>query len=736
MSRRSRCETCKEKCGKLKIDVETLRKLQILYRKLLKCWPDSPLIPYLPYKIFDEIKFRSTMYNKSLYDVIQAGLEYHDQVGIYACDPDAYNAFDLMFNNFLNIEYGFNRAEGHPERDFGEEPRGIGELDPVYVMSTRIRISRALKGIPFNPALKKDAYPKIEMKIEGALSRLTGDLAGTYVKLNEIDEADMKKLRKEHILPQPMDDVQKFGKMNEFYPEGRGYFVNDSRTFVVWANEKDHVRIISMQKDGNLREVYERAIDALEQFDDLLSFSRHEQLGYLSTNPASLGTGLKCSVHMKLPKLGRVKEALAKAAEVNNLTLKGIDCDYMKVKSGRFDLSSRQTIGLTEYEIVRAFYSSVRGMIAAEKAFVAPRKCEDKCGKGKAHPDVVQTLTCKYESFLCSDSKSLLKKYLTPEVFDNLKWKKTQYKMTLLDCVQTGLENPDSSCGLYAACPESYDLFGDLFDPVIEDYHGFPKSASHPPQDWGESGQLDNVDPEGKYVISTRVRTARSIKCYPFNPGMSEAQYKEIEAKVSCALCSLTGDLRGIYTPLTEMTDEEIDQLIDDHILFKGGDRFLESANAYRFWPKHRGVFLNRNRTFIVWVNEEDHMRIISLEQGADVAKVYERLATAVKELDKKLEFTRHDRYGYLSMCPTNIGTGIRASVHIKLPKLSNDEAKLKEIANRLNLQIRGSGGEHTESKEGIMDISNRRRLGVAEKDIIKEMFTGIKELIEQEEKS
>ncbi|CAH1109037.1 unnamed protein product [Psylliodes chrysocephalus] len=361
----------------------------------------------------------------------------------------------------------------------------------------------------------------------------------------------------------------------------------------------------------------------------------------------------------------------------------------------------------------------------------------NKSGSGKVDPEILQKLTTKYVLLQKSDSKSLTKKYLTQELFEKLKEKKTKYNMTLLDCIATVLDNHDSSVGLYAPCPDSYDVFGDLFDIVIEDYHiGFPKSAVHPPMDWGEASDLQNIDPNGKYVISTRVRTARSLKDYPFNPGLSEEQYKEIETKVTCALCQLTGDLRGQYQPLYEMSDDEMNKLIDDHILFKGGDRFLESANAYRYWPNARGVFTNPPKTFIVWVNEEDHMRIISLQQGGDLAGVYKRLADAVKELDRRLEFCKHKRFGYLSMCPTNIGTGIRASVHIKLPKMSQNEAKLNEIAGRLNLQIRGTGGEHTESKGGVLDISNKRRLGVTEKEVIKEMFNGIQELIQLEEKS
>ncbi|CAG9855958.1 unnamed protein product [Phyllotreta striolata] len=363
------------------------------------------------------------------------------------------------------------------------------------------------------------------------------------------------------------------------------------------------------------------------------------------------------------------------------------------------------------------------------------RKCElECCGKNHAHPAKVRQLECKFKKFQFATSDSLLKKYLTSKLFEELKWKKTNYLMTLLDCVLTGFENPDSSMGVYAGCPECYDLFGDLFDELIREYHGdFKKSAVHPPMDWGEPGQLQDLDPEGKYIISTRVRTARSLKGYPFNPGLSYEEYLEIEEKIVNAVTELTDDLKGQYVGLRDMTPDEIDLMVDSHVLYKESDRFLNAANAYRYWPAGRGYFYNEDKTFIVWVNEEDHMRVISMQEGGNLGEIYDRLAKAIQQLDEKLEFERHERLGFLSMCPTNVGTGIRASVHIKLPNLAEDMGSLEKIAEELHLQIRGSGGEHTASVGGILDVSNKRRLGLTEREVIQEMNDGVLELIRLE---
>jgi len=348
---------------------------------------------------------------------------------------------------------------------------------------------------------------------------------------------------------------------------------------------------------------------------------------------------------------------------------------------------------------------------------------------------VAEKLDAGFKKLQGSESKSLLKKYLTAEVFDKLKGLKTsRFGCTLLDVIQSGLENHDSGVGIYAPDAESYSTFADLFDPIIDDYHGgFKITDKHPARDFGDVNSFVNVDPEGKYVISTRVRCGRSLEGYPFNPCLTEVQYKEMEQKVSSTLTNLSGDHKGTYYPLTGMTKEVQQKLIDDHFLFKEGDRFLQAANACRYWPSGRGIYHNDAKTFLVWVNEEDHLRIISMQMGGDLGAVFRRLAEGVNSIEKNLPFSRSDRFGFLTFCPTNLGTTIRASVHIQLPKLAANRTKLEEVAGKYNLQVRGTRGEHTEAEGGIYDISNKRRLGLTEFQAVKEMQDGILELIKIE---
>lgn len=109
-------------------------------------------------------------------------------------------------------------------------------------------------------------------------------------------------------------------------------------------------------------------------------------------------------------------------------------------------------------------------------------------------------------------------------------------------------------------------------------------------------------------------------------------------------------------------------------------------------------------------------------------------MVKALQELEKNLTFGRHPRYGNLTACPTNLGTTLRASVHIRLPLLGRDSDRLKTLAKELNLQIRGTGGEHTAIEDGIMDISNCKRLGLTEYELVKSLQEGIITLIKAEQ--
>merc|ERR1719272_1368860 len=212
-----------------------------------------------------------------------------------------------------------------------------------------------------------------------------------------------------------------------------------------------------------------------------------------------------------------------------------------------------------------------------------------------------------------TNHSNFMKECLTPEIWAALKDKKTSGGTTLSECIKTGVDNPGhphiKTVGVVACDEESYEVFKELFDPVISARHGGYAPDAKQPTNLDTSQLSDtDIDPEGKYVLTTRVRTGRSIKGFKLPPTISFEDRRNLEALAVKALLSMEGDLKGDYFPLhgsqsyaakpTGMTEEKEDQLRKTGNLFQEPDSTLLLASGMgRHWPDGRGVFETRART-------------------------------------------------------------------------------------------------------------------------------------------
>ncbi|XP_027632199.1 creatine kinase B-type [Tupaia chinensis] len=285
---------------------------------------------------------------------------------------------------------------------------------------------------------------------------------------------------------------------------------------------------------------------------------------------------------------------------------------------------------------------------------------------------------------------------------------------TLDDVIQTGVDNPGHpyimTVGCVAGDEESYDVFKDLFDPIIEDRHGGYKPSDEHKTDLNP----DNL----------QVRRGAAGDGH----------------RLPAALSTLDGDLAGRAYALKSMTEAEQQQLIDDHFLFdKPVSPLLLASGMARDWPDARGIWHNDSKTFLVWVNEEDHLRVISMQKGGGMKEVFTRFCNGLTQIEtlfksKNYEFMWNPHLGYILTCPSNLGTGLRAGVHIKLPHLGKHE-KFSEVLKRLRLQKRGTGGVDTAAVGGVFDVSNADRLGFSEVELVQMVVDGVKLLIQMEQR-
>jgi len=347
-------------------------------------------------------------------------------------------------------------------------------------------------------------------------------------------------------------------------------------------------------------------------------------------------------------------------------------------------------------------------------------------------------------------------KYFKAEDYNKLN---DEQKARFIACVRTGFENPTSGLGCYAMKPVDYKEFGFFFDPVIRDYHSAAADAKHV-TDWdaskvGDNGVLD-VTKLGLAELSMRVRVGRNLAKFNLPGAMDKAERIKFEQTMLEAfkkliadpayggtVYSLTPDFGGEEKNPNLITEKKYQELVDAHVMFKNmdDDPFLKSAGIASDWPYGRGCWQSEDKQCIIWFGEEDQLRIMCMKKGTKLNEVFDRLKVLLDSVESidGIDFARDDDYGYVTSCPSNLGTGMRASVHIKLPNLTSDgtDTKAKAVAKPLGLSVRGTGGEHTPiGKDGTVDISPQARLFIKEAEIIEALYKGIELLMAEENKA
>merc|ERR1712002_1122310 len=300
-----------------------------------------------------------------------------------------------------------------------------------------------------------------------------------------------------------------------------------------------------------------------------------------------------------------------------------------------------------------------------------------------------------------------------PGMYEKLKGKTTKLGVNLGHCIKTGVDNPGhpmiKTVGAVAGDEESYELFRDFFDPVISARHGgYAADAKHPTDMNPDNLSKTPIDPAGKYVLTTRCRTGRSVRGTRLPPCTTFEERRELERVIVKGLMGLTGDLKGEYFPLHGsqsfagmpggMSVEKEEQLRANGNLFQEPDStLLLSSGCGRHWPDARGIFHNEAQNFFVWVNEEDQMRIVSMQKGASVKRIITRFADSTQKIQTCLKAEGHDfmhseHLGWILTCPSNLGTGLRAGCMVKVP-LFSARKDFKEVCGKMGLQTRGTAG-------------------------------------------
>lgn len=233
--------------------------------------------------------------------------------------------------------------------------------------------------------------------------------------------------------------------------------------------------------------------------------------------------------------------------------------------------------------------------------------------------------------------------------------------------------------------------------------------------------------PDGDVVISSRVRLARNLANYPFSLKISNDQAEKMVEEVKETTEDLNQGTGKKHYSCNLGTLSNIDKraMVERHII---SPNLVENQQV-------TGLILSEDETISIMINEEDHLRIQSIVGGMNLEAAYEVASRVDDIVSEKLDIAFDEKYGYLTSCPTNVGTGLRASCMVFLPALSLAGIihRMFEELSKYGVTIRGIYGEGTKSLGSLYQISNQKTLGKTEREIIYSLNNVVNQIVKQE---
>ena len=251
------------------------------------------------------------------------------------------------------------------------------------------------------------------------------------------------------------------------------------------------------------------------------------------------------------------------------------------------------------------------------------------------------------------------------------------------------------------------------------DFEGFTQRSS----EW-----LRGTGPESDIVISTRIRLARNLAQFPFTARGDDSSKQEIVNLTRQSLDDLAIPKRLSFIDVNTLDETDRQFLVERQIV----SRELSESDG------PRGVAVSRAEDVSIMINEEDHLRLQVLRSGFDLDECWNEIDQLDDALEEQLTFAFHDLFGYLTACPTNVGTGIRVSVMVHLPALvqTREIQKAFQALQKINLAVRGLYGEGSQAMGDFYQISNQTTLGKSETQVIDRVREVIPRILDYERRA
>lgn len=372
--------------------------------------------------------------------------------------------------------------------------------------------------------------------------------------------------------------------------------------------------------------------------------------------------------------------------------------------------------------------------------------------------------------------RSAMSEFLTADLFNKLKDLKTKNQFTLSNVIQKGVTIPSVDAGATAGDLESYVLFQELFVPIIYDLHEFDPVKQKHVTDMSLR-HLTLSPAQEKFFVDRvsfiRFNATRNILNVPFPAGSTDIERSEAEQIFRKAFTHLDHDeMVGEYYRLGSLTEEQKNFFNECNYLFDIRPNNERQVNTYhghghshahapscvgngvdRSWPSNRGIFVNAKRSIYIFVNEEEHCRVVVTDGGANILKYFDLYRNILDELQRSLKkhnsaFLYDDTLGFLSSDPARLGTCLKISALVYLPHFNNymemktssgakssQALEVTQLFTQLcvdfELEAKGASGLYTPAIGGKFDVRTVRTLGITETQSVQIIIDGISALIE-----
>ncbi|KAL4612843.1 creatine kinase, testis isozyme-like [Arapaima gigas] len=323
---------------------------------------------------------------------------------------------------------------------------------------------------------------------------------------------------------------------------------------------------------------------------------------------------------------------------------------------------------------------------------------------------------------------------LTLDMYKRQFNKATESGVVFDDVIRPGLEDPGkpsgpAAVGCAAGDAQSYILFCDFFDRIIEAYHGYKVTSSHQESDFNYDNIKGGDDFDQLYVSGCEVCVSRSLEDFSFPTHCSRGERRHLLTLARKAFCQLGDQYPGQLYSLEELSQRKQ----GDRGLLKVPSSFQMRTGVARDWPDSRAVWVSADNNLVVWINIEDHLQFVSERSDSNVKKAFETISIHLQRLETIYRKLRHsfiwkEHLGWVVSSPAEVGTGLKASIQVKLPHMAHHQ-QLENILKRLRLHM-----DITEPS-GECRVANAQTIGSTEVELMQLLVDGVKMLITMEKK-